>query len=1012
MKIIIIKTLFLIAGCCLTITKSMSQDQNGMVTGVVSSNEGPLYGVNVTAENGNAKTVTNEKGAYTINVGQDDFLVFTMVGYVTQRIKVDGNIVDATLQPVSGVLDEVVVVGYGTQKRSSVTGAVSSVSSAELGKSAVPNSANLLQGRLPGLEVIQSTGRPGNDEPLIRVRGMGSFGASSNPLILIDGVQGSLSSISPHDIESVTVLKDAASASIYGARAANGVVLVTSKKGKAGSSALDYNYNLGIQNATSVLDLIWDSAEYMELYNQARERAGKPPVYTQQQIDDYRFATDRTKYPNFNWPDYIFKTGIAHDHALSFSKATETNKFRIGLSYYDQGGVLPVFESKRYTANLNYENQVSNKVKVGTIVNFLNVNSVEPQGNSAIDLMRAIYNRSPLAMPYLPDGRKSSGRAYSSEDFSVWAPTAFTNGNRIGNTYAAKAQLMLSYDILENLTWETTGSFSLNYLFNKSHGYSTVGEYYFYQTVPGEDDYRMDQSVGQPVYLGVSDFHSTSLTPMLYSTLKYHVDIANHKVDAMIGYEQQTNNYREISGARQTFPSPLLEELNAGSPTGQSLAGTANSWALQSFFARVGYNFLNKYLIEGNVRYDGTSRVHANNRWGIFPSVSAGWMLSEENFLKRDWMNSLKLRTSVGLLGNQEIGLYPYQDIFAASNYSYGSGVEQGVAMGRMTDKNLQWEKTRVVDIGLDGEFFDGLVGFEIDVYKKNTYDILTTLPVPGALGLTGPITNDGKLENTGIEVGLTHRNAIGKLYYDVSLQYAANKNKVTSILTPTIGVVEVGLPYNSYYIYEWTGIFQSQEEIENSPKQNNNPKPGDLKIKDQNNDGVVDADDRVSYSRFPKANYSMNLNVAWKNFGLSVFLQAVQGAKANLNAGNWTSFPFREGIPPGVEFRNAWTPDNPSNTVPAIHDYSYIGVYGYASTYLLRSSSYLRLKNVYLSYTLPENFLSHSIGLKGLTVFGSGNNLLTFTKFKDGDPERLEGTDLPQYPQVRSFNFGLNVKF
>lgn len=991
--------------------KNVSSQAEKTASGQVTDGDGqPLEGVSVLVKGSAKGTTTDRSGRFLIRVQDSDkTLVFSLVGYLTTEVAVGENLTISLASDIVG-LDDVVVVGYSTQKKINLTGAVASVSARTLSASPVPNAANLLQGRLPGLEVIQPNGKPGNDDPMIRIRGLGSFGASSAPLILIDGVIGSITTIAPNDIESVTVLKDAASASIYGARAANGVIIVTTKRAKTGGASLEYSIDYGIQNATAIRELIWDSGEYMEMYNAARTRSGLTTFYTQQQIDDYKNATDKTLFPDYNWPDQIFKTANIINHSLSFSNTTEKSRFRLGLNYTGQDGILPVFDSKRYTVNINYENQVLKAVKVGTVVNFFKRDNTEPQGGGDLDLARAVYGRSPLAGPFLPDGRKSSGRAYGVEPFSVFAPIAFTNGDRKNNTYSVRAQVYVTVDILKGLQWDTKAAYNMDYFFRKAHSYSTPGEFYFYQPVNGE--YVVDQAVGNPATLGVTDYTSFSTTPTIYSTLKYKTSFGQHDIDIMAGYENQSNDYRELTGTRLRFPATSLAQLNAGSPDGQSLGGTSNEWALQSYFARAAYNFGGKYLLEANFRYDGTSRVQKDHRWGAFPSVSAAWRISEENFVKDNvkWLNNLKLRASYGLLGNQEIGLYPYQDIFGYANYTYGSAVTQGVRLSRMTDKNLQWEKTKILDLGIDIDAFNGLFGLSFDWFRKNTYDILTTLPVPGSVGLTGAITNDGALKNTGIELELRHANNIGKVRYDANFQVSAFKNELVSIVTPTLGVREPGLPYNSFFLYEWAGIFQSQDDIDKSPKQiYNNPKPGDLKIKDQNGDNVVDAADRMSYSPFPKFNYSFNLNVAYQRLSLSVFLQGVNGSHVYL--ADWSSLPFREGIPPKAEFRDAWTPENPSNTVPAIHEFSYAGVYGYSSTYLLRSNSYLRLKNVILSYAIPESWLKKA-RIKQLSLYVSGNNLLTSTNFTDGDPEVREGSNLVQFPQLRTFNFGANINF
>lgn len=990
--------------------------QSKKITGVVKDKQGsPVIGANIVLKGTTVGTITDAEGRFSLETDNHTALVVSYIGFLTQEVnianKTDFNII---LSENMTDLEEIVVVGYGVQKKINLSGSVSSISTKSIDKSMVPNTANLLQGKLAGLEVLQSSAKPGQDDPAIRIRGMGSYGASSAPLVLVDGIIGSLTAVAPNDIESVTVLKDAASASIYGARAANGVILLTTKKGNSNTPSIEYKFNIGFQNPTKTLDLIWDSAEYMEMYNSARLRSGLSPIYTQEQIDQYKNATDRMQYPNFNWPEYIFKTATVQNHAISLAKSSESSKFRLGLNYSKQDGIVPEFDSQKFNLNLNYENQIHKIVKVGTTTNFFYKKSTEPQSAWEIFLVRGIYSHSPLTMPYLPDGsgRKSSGRIYESEPFSTFAPLAFSNGNAQKDTYSAQVQAFVVVDILKDLQWETRGAFNFDYFYQKAHSYSTPNEFYFYQKKAGMNDYMVDGSVGSPSIVGVSDLSTQSLLPTVFSTLKYNTQVKEHDISAMIGYEQQSNNWRYLSGGRTIFPSPDLKELDAGSPDGQTLNGSSNDWALQSFFGRVGYNYDRKYFFEGNIRYDGTSRVASAHRWGVFPSGSVAWNISEEGFLKdrtQNWLNNLKLRASYGVLGNQEIGLYPYQDIFGYANYSYGGSVDQGVLLSKMTDKNLKWESTRVIDIGLDLEIFNGLFGLNFDWYKKNTYDVLTTLPVPSSLGLIGPTTNDGELQNKGFEMEVKHRNNIGEFYYDANFQLSLNRNKLVSIVAPTKGVNEVGLPYASLYLYEWIGIFQSQEDIDKSPIQIITPKPGDLKFKDQNGDGLVNEEDRKSFCRFPDFFYSFGFNASWKRFNLSAFFQGVSGSHVYLS--DWTVYPFREGIPPKTEFGDAWTPENPSNTVPAVHEYSYSPIYGYPSTYLFRNSSYLRLKNLYFSYSLPEKILN-PFRCKGLTVYFSGDNLLTFTNYTDGDPDRTEGASLSAYPQVRVLNFGFNINF
>jgi TonB-linked SusC/RagA family outer membrane protein len=791
------------------------------VTGKVTDSSGaPLPGVSVVVKGTTQGTITNANGNYSmINIPSDVPLVFSFVGMRTEEVLVNGRTsINITMQEETIGLDEVVAIGYGTMKKVNLTGSVSSVSSQALVSRPATNPTNLLQGRIAGLQVTQPSGQPGQDDATFQIRGLGSFGASSSPLVLIDGVAGSLSYLAPNDIENITVLKDAASASIYGSRAANGVILVTTKKAKG--TSIEYRLDVGFHNATKLPDLIYNSAEYMELFNTARERSGRAALYTQEQIDAYKYATDRNLYPNFNWIDYYFNQATAVNHYLSLSGVTEKNSYKFSLNYLDQDGILSSTTSKRYNASLNFSNKITDAISIGTILNLGYKDTKEPW--SGYWTTRYIYQNGPTYGPYLPDGsgRKAS-RAYSFEPHNTIAPIAFENGAIYTKGYSLNAQAFMDVKLYKGLVWQVKAAVNYAEGVSKDHEYATL-EHYFYQKLPGEEDYTLDNTVNSPLNIGVADAISKSITPLVYSTLTYETKIAEkHFISGMVGYEQQSNKTQYLSGSRKEFPSNDLKELDAGSPNGQNVSGNASEWALRSYFGRLNYVYQNKYLLEANARYDGTSRVAKAHRWGFFPSVSAGWRVSEEKFIKDklSWVDNLKLRASYGILGNQEIGNYPYQDILTISSYPLDGTMKQGVRLSRLTDKDLRWESTKVIDLGLDMDIYKGLFGLTFDWFKKNTFDILASLPVPGSLGLNGPITNDGELQNTGWEMELRHGKRVGEFRYDVNFIFATFKNKLLSIVTPTKGINEVGLPYNSYYMYEWDGVYQDQADIDNSPK-------------------------------------------------------------------------------------------------------------------------------------------------------------------------------------------------
>ena len=997
--------------------------QTRTLTGKVTDEKGEgIPGVNVVVKGSSVGQATDVSGNYSIGIsGENVVLVFSYVGYVARELTVGTRSrLDVSLEQDTKALEEVVVVGYGTQKKVNLTGSVSSVSSQILMERPAPNAANLLQGRVAGLQVTQSSGQPGKDDAVLQIRGLGSFGASSAPLVLVDGVIGSIANLAPGDIEDVTVLRDAASASIYGSRAANGVILVTTKKGKG--AAIEYKLDVGSQKATRLPDLIYDSAEYMELYNAAAERSGVATRYTQDQINAYRNATDRNQYPNFNWLDYYFNPAASVNHYLSVSNSSDKTSYKFSLSYLDQDGILPNINFKRYNAQLNFNNKITKHIEVGTIIGGVFKNNHEPPLWSSTSTL-AVFQAGPLYGPYLPDGSgRKSGRAYSFQPHNTTSPVAFSNGARYTKNYGVNAQAYVNVDLLKGLKWTTKAA--VNYADNtqKDHVYATQ-EHYFYQKLPGQADYTLDPAIVAPGNVGVTDNYSKSILPSVYSTLNYTTQFGkDHNLTALAGYEQSSYLYQYLTGNRTTFPTTSIKELEGGSAAVQTANGSANEWALRSYFGRVAYDYQGKYLLEANARYDGTSRVSSRNRWGFFPSFSAGWRISEEKFLRDNasWMDNLKLRASYGVLGNQEIGNYPYQDVLGTTTYAFGTNLAQGVQLSRLYDKGLKWESTRVTDFGVDLDIYKGLFSMSFDWFKKNTYNILATLPVPASLGLSGPTTNDGELENKGWEMDLRHRNRIGQISYDVNFLVSTFKNKLLSIVTPTLGIREVGLPYNSFFMYEMAGVWQNQNEIDNSPKQTlYTPKPGDLKYVDQNGDNVIDAKDRVSISPYPDFTYSFGFNVGWKGFNLSSFFQGVHGLRSRIYG--WGYDPFVQGDPPTTRFRDAWTPTNPSNTTPAVYigsgwyEGGYGGGYAYGSTYHLPDASYLRLKNVNLSYEIPSK-LAGKVKAKGLTVYVSGDNLITWTKYPGMDPERpMDGPNGGRgsvYPQVRILNAGLMVKF
>ncbi|MEO6733750.1 MAG: TonB-dependent receptor [Ferruginibacter sp.] len=1001
------------------------------ITGKVTGEKGePLAGVTVTIKGVQRSVVTGADGSFSIDMPAGaNVLIFSYVGHETQEIDITGKTsLSVKLSGSEATMSDVIMIGYGSQKKANLTGSVATVSGTVLTQRPAPNAANLLQGRVTGLQVTQPSGEPGRDNPNFLIRGRGTFGGSSSPLVLIDGVTGSFNNLSPDDIENVTVLKDAASASIYGARAANGVILVTTKKGKKGQMTLSYRVNVGSHIPTALPDFITNSAEYMEMYNAAATRTGAAFKYPQADIDKYKSGTDPQRYPNFNSVDHYFNPGTVTNHNVSISGGAEKSSYNLSLGYLDQDAMLPGYNFKRYNALFNYVSQIGKAVTIGTIMNLTYKNRQEPPFTSE-NMALLVYAAGPLYGAFLPDGSGNIiSRGYQNEGRNRNVEEVYAMGWQNLKEYNFNGQAYIDVKFLDKFTWSS--KVAINYVDEYYKMYQHPYQAYLLNETDPATGYNRMSTFG-PDVLGVTDQYSKILTPTIYSTLTYDNKIGDHTIRALAGYEQLYHRFQALRGRRINTVAPVLTELPGYTSASESLYFThprlpslagPSEWAMQSVFGRVNYDFKGKYFLEGNLRYDGTSKVSPDYRWGLFPSVSAGWLVTREDFLQDnfDWISNLKLRASYGTLGNQDIGTYLYQDNLVINNIYYPFGnatLQQGAVINAYKDQSLRWESTRVIDVGFDLDIKKGLLGITFDWFKKTSFDILAAQPVPASLGLSQPTLNIGKLENKGIELEVSHRNTIGKVNYGVFGQVSTAKNKVLEISVPSTGssIRQVGQPYDEHYLYIWDGIFQEADLTDpKTPRHvlNSTPKAGDLKMKDLNADGVVDASDRmVVKGVYPDYIFSFGFNVDYKGFSLNTLFQGVEGIQSRVN--NWGVDPFMQGTPPTTKWRNAWTPQNRSNTIPAIYTAGYAGVANYgSSTYYLMDASYLRLKNIVLSYALPTKIASR-IKAKSLSVYISADNLVTWTDYEGSDPERASATgNYVQYPQAKILNAGLNIKF
>ncbi|MDR2763805.1 MAG: TonB-dependent receptor [Tannerella sp.] len=922
-----------------------------------------------------------------------------------------------TLLEDAKALEEVVVVGYGTQKKVNLTGSVSSISGEAITKRPVINAVSMLQGLLPGVRVVQNNGQPGGSFTM-QIHGYGTFsGAGVNPMVLIDGVEGDMASLDPNTIQSVSVLKDAASAAIYGSRAANGVILVTTKDGSSpdGKLKVAYHYNYGIHSPTKMLDMVTNSADYMTAWN-TRIRNTNYGVdmparqYPQEEIEKYRNATDRIQYPNFDWVDFIVNPAPTQMHNLSVSGGKQT-RYNFSLGYFDEKGTMEAFWYKRYNGQLNIVSDVSKRLKIGVNVN-LKKGVKGEEGSGQENYFGCVLAQAPTYMPTLPDGSgRYSWRAYPFEECN-WNPYLMLKEQpTTTDDYDVKAQAWSDFEILDGLHWYVKAA--TNY---RTSQFSAFVGNSFYEQI-----YRYPHGDGYQLSTSLNKSNTHTLYTNLHSYLDYNKRFGVHQVGVMFGYSSEENKYNEMGAYRREYASPLIPELNAGAPDGQTNSGTSNAWAMQSVFGRLNYSFRDKYLLEADMRYDGTSRLSPDSRWGLFPSFSAGWRISEEQFMEstRNWLSNLKIRGSWGQLGNQNIGLYPYQAMLSFSGvYPFdNSTLVQGVAQTSLNNYNIKWETTTTTGLGLDVTLYNKL-SLTLDVYRKLTTDILRSAQVNALVGLSAPTINNGSVQNTGYDLDIKYQdrvqNGIWKgLTYDVGVIVGGFKNKLVEFGTWEDGgsvMREEGRPWNTFYLLQVEGIFQSAEEVANAPKQfGENTQPGMLKYKDVNGDNKIDNTDRVPMEKgvFPDCTYGFTLNGAWKGFDLYGFFQGVAGSKVYVTG--WGLQPFVQGSAPTKDqFANAWTPENHSTKYVMLGDPV---SYSHPSTYLLKDNSYFRLKTLQFGYSLPGNLIG-KVGLSRLRIYFSGDNLLTFTNYEGLDPERSGNGRYVSYPQNKVVSFGCNIEF
>lgn len=1017
---------------CIIINESWAQTVR--ITGKITSKATGevLAGANVSVKGTTTNTVTDERGSYSISASPGDILVVSYADMKTieQAVTQAGSL-DFSLDRQQGNLDEVVVIGYGTQKRKTVTGAVSSVKAADLENMPVVRVENSLQGRISGVQVTANSGQPG-DASKVRIRGTSSLTAGTDPIYVVDGViiGGGIDFLNQSDIESIDVLKDAASAAIYGTQASNGVILVTTKKGKSGKIGVNYNGYLGTQAPWRKLKLL-NATEYATLQNEALLNGGKP----------IRYSNPAALGVGTDWQAAIMNnSAFIQNHELSLSSSTDKSSYYTSFGYFDQDGIVATSNSfyKRFTARFNSTHKVNSRITFGNNIAYAFVRSRGVGTNSewGTPLNRAI-NLDPLTPLVVTDPAVAGQAPYTNSPYVV--------RDEFGNPYGIST--VVTSEILNPLA-----ALQIDQGFGWSHKITgnIFGEVElikglkFRSQVNGDLAFWGNESFTPLYYLNTinknEDLNSYTrgqnrgLFYIWDNTLTYDKKFGNHSINVLAGTSAQKNKGESISATKRGIPVNNIRDASMIFPVpadNQSSGGSEYLSTMASLFGRITYDYSQKYLLTLIYRRDGSSKFGPSYKYGHFPSVSAGWVVSEESFFQNVTpVSFLKLRASYGVNGNDRIRDFAYlSTVSGGRNYTINGQLINGVSPNALSNPDLRWEETAQTNIGLDATVFKNF-SVSLDWFNKKTSGLLLQVDVPDYVGNVGPVQNIGTMENRGVELELGYRNRIGELNLGVNGNISYLKNEVTFLTDNNLylpnrqtfspqGVemarITVGHPIDYFFGFKTNGLFQNNKDVANHINKDGGllqpaAKPGDIRFVDTNGDGVIDNNDRVQIGNpTPKWTYGFTLNMDYKNFDLVIFGQGVADAdvfqairRFDLPNANYSTVAL-----------GRWTGEGSSNYFPRLVDGDPNNNFSRSSDFYVQDGSYFRIKTLQIGYTVPAHLIKKT-GLNKLRFYIMSNNLLTLTKYNGYDPEigSSNGIDRGIYPQARAFMGGLNIGF
>lgn len=933
--------------------------------------------------------------------------------------KCGGEIVDIEMVMVSEDISEIVVVAYGAQKKENLTGSVNTVEMDDINSKQVTSLANALQGIAPGVTIISRPGDIGSDLGTINIRGRGNLGNSS-PLYVVDGVPVSsdyFQRLNTDDIESISVLKDAAASAIYGSRAAYGVFIVTTKKGKDGKAAINYNAYYGWQSAT-VLPKRLGSYDFATLINEAQLNAGKSPIYSKDELLKIKAGNEPDLYPDIDWYSLVYKeTAPITQHNISVQGGGKTKYFVSG-TFFEQQSLIKGKKLNRYSVRANTEREFGDVFKLGTNISLIKDRIKRTSGKFAYtDLDRM----TPLTVAKHSDG--TWGSVTGGKESGVLAqnnPLRKMEEYGRGGTDTWRLNTAINATLKPVRGLEIVGVLSYDYFNQQGSDFQNT-----VNSITGFISKKVLASTNITTNK-LSNTWKTSNTFMAQSYATYSFTTDLHDLAIMGGIQYETYNWEYLNASRKYYPSNALNAINAGSGKAENLGngGRRVEKAFLSQFARLNYALASKYLFEANIRFDQSSQFYKDNRLGIFPSFSVAWRVSEEEFLiNADWLSNLKIRASWGKLGNvNNVGYYDYFDVLGTGTATIiGESKVDGVWPSKQANHSLSWEKVTMTNIGLDAGFINNKLNFQLDLFNKTTNDILLKMPLPTELGLKSDeqtSVNAGSVQNKGIEFMINYNDNVGDFYWGITANVSKIWNKVLDLnglddQINTLWIYRVGESIGSFYTYQAEGLFKDQADVDSHVKQDAATKPGDIKYKDVNGDGKFNADDRtITGNDVPYFTYGVGLNMSYRGFDFSVQGQGVNDVKVYLSAE--ASWAFFNGAAAKEIHLKRWTTENPDPNAdyPRLLPSSANRHNQYNSSFWLFDADYFRIKNIVLGYTVPKE-ATERIGIEKLRVYFSATNLFTIRadkRLKDFDPEMASARGT--YPNLKVISFGINLSF